>query len=106
MKKIEIFKVEGDKVTRMRRHCPKCGSGVFLGEHNNRFSCGSCGYTEFKSSYTKEKNFKKDENVIEKKVETVAEPVEQVKKTEEPSESVKEEKPEELLPVEKKDKKE
>ena len=49
MKKIEIFKIEGDKITRMRRHCPKCGTGVFLAEHQNRFSCGHCGYTEFKS---------------------------------------------------------
>lgn len=49
MKKIEIFKVEGDKIIRVRRHCPKCGSGVFLAEHKNRYSCGLCGYTEFKS---------------------------------------------------------
>ena len=49
MKKIEIFKVEGDKITRMRKHCPKCGTGVFLAEHKNRLSCGNCGYTEFKS---------------------------------------------------------
>jgi small subunit ribosomal protein S27Ae len=48
MKGREIFKVEGDKITRLRRHCPKCGEGVFLGEHKNRVSCGKCGYTEFK----------------------------------------------------------
>jgi len=50
MKKIEIFKLEGNNITRMRKHCPKCGAGVFLAEHKNRLSCGSCGYTEFKSS--------------------------------------------------------
>lgn len=55
MKKIEIFNVEGDKVSRKRRHCPKCGPGVFLADHKNRFSCGRCGYTEFKSSSKKEK---------------------------------------------------
>ncbi|MDD1745947.1 MAG: 30S ribosomal protein S27ae, partial [Candidatus Methanoperedens sp.] len=27
---------------------PRCGPGVFLGEHKNRLSCGKCGYTEFK----------------------------------------------------------
>jgi small subunit ribosomal protein S27Ae len=54
MKKIEIFKVEGDKVTRVKRHCPKCGPGVFLAEHNNRVSCGKCGYTEFKTGGKKE----------------------------------------------------
>ncbi len=50
MKKREIFQIEGDKITRKRRSCPKCGDGVFLGEHNNRVSCGKCGYTEFKTN--------------------------------------------------------
>ncbi len=54
MMKREIFKVEGEKITRLRRHCPKCGSGVFLGEHKDRFSCGTCGYTEYKSGATKQ----------------------------------------------------
>ena len=49
MKKREIFKVEGNKITRLRRSCPKCGGGVFLAEHKDRLSCGACGYTEFKS---------------------------------------------------------
>ena len=48
MKKREFFKIEGDKINRIRKHCPKCGPGVFLAEHKNRFSCGKCGYTEFK----------------------------------------------------------
>ena len=50
MKGREVFKVENGKITRLRRHCPKCGDGVFLAEHKNRISCGKCGYTEFKSS--------------------------------------------------------
>lgn len=53
MKGREVFKVEGGKITRLRRHCPKCGDGVFLAEHKNRISCGKCGYTEFKSSERK-----------------------------------------------------
>ncbi len=28
--------------------CPKCGPGVFMASHNNRHSCGKCGFTEFK----------------------------------------------------------
>ena len=48
MKKREVFKVEGDKIVRLRRNCPKCGDGVFLAEHKDRLSCGKCGYTEFK----------------------------------------------------------
>lgn len=30
------------------KSCPKCGAGVFMAEHKNRFHCGKCGYTEFK----------------------------------------------------------
>ena len=54
MKKYQFFKVEGDKINRIRRHCPKCGPSVFIAEHKDRFSCGKCGYTEFKSSVKKE----------------------------------------------------
>lgn len=48
MKKYEFFKVDGNKINRVRRHCMKCGPAVFLGEHKDRFSCGKCGYTEYK----------------------------------------------------------
>ena len=53
MKKREIFKIEGDKISRLRRHCPKCGDGIFLAEHKDRLSCGNCGYTEFKGGMKK-----------------------------------------------------
>lgn len=46
--KKDFFKVEGGKLTRTRKHCPKCGPGVFMAEHDNRVACGRCGYTEFK----------------------------------------------------------
>lgn len=34
-----------------RKTCPKCGKGVYLGEHKNpqRLVCGKCSYTEFAS---------------------------------------------------------
>ena len=54
MKKIEIYKVEGDKISRQRRICPKCGDGVYLADHKDRQSCGKCGYTEFKSGGKKQ----------------------------------------------------
>ncbi|MEM4272487.1 MAG: hypothetical protein QXH30_02765 [Candidatus Bilamarchaeaceae archaeon] len=31
-----------------KRHCPKCGPGVSLAAHKNRYSCGKCGYYEKK----------------------------------------------------------
>ena len=39
------YKVEDGKLVRAE-HCPNCGPGVFLAVHNNRKSCGRCGYTE------------------------------------------------------------
>ena len=50
MKGREIFKAEDNRIVRQRRHCPKCGDGVFLAQHKDRASCGKCGYTEFKGS--------------------------------------------------------
>jgi small subunit ribosomal protein S27Ae len=44
-----LYKVEGGKLVRARRSCPKCGPGVFLAEHKDRAACGNCGYTEFKA---------------------------------------------------------
>ncbi len=47
-KKWEKYKVENGKITEKKRYCPKCGPGVFLAEHKDRWHCGKCGYTEFK----------------------------------------------------------
>lgn len=47
-KKGEHYNIEGERLTRLRRFCPKCGPGVFMAEHKDRYSCGKCGYTEFK----------------------------------------------------------
>jgi ubiquitin-small subunit ribosomal protein S27Ae len=35
------------KLERKKKYCPKCGPGVFLANHEDRVSCGRCGYTEF-----------------------------------------------------------
>ena len=48
--KYKYYKVEGDKVERVRKVCPKCGPGVFMAEHLNRYACGKCGYTEWKKN--------------------------------------------------------
>jgi len=47
-RKSKLYKVEGGSIKRLRRFCSRCGEGVFLAEHENRYSCGKCGYTEFK----------------------------------------------------------
>jgi len=46
--KSSLYRVEGDRVERLKKQCPRCGEGVFMAEHKDRFSCGKCGYTEFK----------------------------------------------------------
>ena len=40
------YKVEGGKVSKTGKGCPRCGSGVFMGQHKNRNVCGKCGYSE------------------------------------------------------------
>jgi len=41
------YKVDGDKVTRTRKTCSRCGKGYYMSEHKNRKTCGKCGLTEF-----------------------------------------------------------
>lgn len=42
----KLYKVEGDKVVRTKKTCPKCGDGYFLAEHKDRLTCGNCDYME------------------------------------------------------------
>jgi ubiquitin-small subunit ribosomal protein S27Ae len=46
-KKYTKYKIEGDKITRTSRFCPRCGPGVFLTASKGRIYCGKCQYTEF-----------------------------------------------------------
>ncbi len=46
--KSKHYKIEGDSVIRLNRACVKCGAGVFMASHKDRWTCGSCGYTEMK----------------------------------------------------------
>ncbi|MDD1725195.1 MAG: 30S ribosomal protein S27ae [Methanospirillum sp.] len=48
VKRSSYFKLEGKSAVPQRRYCPRCGPGVFMGEHKDRVTCGKCGYTEFK----------------------------------------------------------
>jgi len=43
-----FYDISGDKLTRKKRDCPRCGNGVFMAEHKDRNTCGKCGFTEFK----------------------------------------------------------
>jgi small subunit ribosomal protein S27Ae len=53
-KKYKQYKVEGTKVTRLSKFCPRCGPGVFLMNSTGRVYCGKCHYTEFEGKKTEE----------------------------------------------------
>ncbi|MBT4334397.1 30S ribosomal protein S27ae [archaeon] len=46
-KKYEKYTIAGDKIER-EKTCPKCGPGIFLANHKDRYHCGKCHYVEFK----------------------------------------------------------
>lgn len=46
--KWKLYDASGEKMKRKNTPCPKCGEGVFMAEHKNRYSCGKCGYTAWK----------------------------------------------------------
>ena len=48
--RVGLYDASGETLRRTHLMCPKCGAGTFLAEHNNRRSCGRCGYSESKSA--------------------------------------------------------
>ncbi len=43
-----LYKVEGEKVVRLRPICERCGPGYFMADHGKRYTCGHCGFTKYK----------------------------------------------------------
>jgi ubiquitin-small subunit ribosomal protein S27Ae len=43
-----MYKVEGDKISRARPTCERCGPGYFMADHHDRYTCGHCGFTRYK----------------------------------------------------------
>ena len=48
--RLGLYETSGDALRRTHLNCPKCGPGTFLAEHDDRRSCGRCGYSESKSA--------------------------------------------------------
>ena len=44
----KFYRVEEGRLVRLRRFCPRCGRGVFMADHGDRWACGKCGYMETK----------------------------------------------------------
>jgi small subunit ribosomal protein S27Ae len=49
----KFYKIDKDSVSKIKRECPRCGKGIFMAEHSDRFTCGKCGYTDFKKDQSK-----------------------------------------------------
>ncbi len=43
----KLYAVQGNKLSRTKTECPKCGTGYFMAVHYNRRTCGKCYYTQF-----------------------------------------------------------
>lgn len=43
-----MYKAEGDKVSRTHPTCERCGTGYFMADHQDRYTCGHCGFTRYK----------------------------------------------------------
>ena len=43
-----LYKIEGEKVIRLRPTCERCGPGYFMAKHQDRYTCGHCGFTRYK----------------------------------------------------------
>lgn len=43
-----LYKIDSDKITRLRPVCERCGPGYFMADHGNRYTCGHCGFTKYK----------------------------------------------------------
>lgn len=73
LKQHKYYKTESGSVTRIKKSCPRCGTGTWLAEHKGRLYCGRCAYTEFlrkpEAAPEKPKEVKKPEARPEKKPE-------------------------------------
>lgn len=45
-----VYETSGSSIKRKNKSCPKCGTGVFMAAHPNRWTCGKCGYMEKKAN--------------------------------------------------------
>lgn len=45
--KYKKYTIEGDKIIKKARSCPRCGPGIFLSVGKGRAYCGRCHFTEF-----------------------------------------------------------
>ena len=72
---LKCYKVDGEKVVRLRRMCEVCPPGTFLAEHEDRLYCGRCrsAYTKLVDKQQKKQPKKKQPKAEKPKVEETKE---------------------------------
>ena len=43
----KYYKIDNEKMSKLRKICSRCGKGVFMSEHKDLRTGGKCGLTEF-----------------------------------------------------------
>jgi small subunit ribosomal protein S27Ae len=43
------YRIEEGKIKRVLPVCERCGPGYFMADHGNRYTCGHCGFTRYKT---------------------------------------------------------
>ena len=66
---LNYFKVDGDKITRLKMECEKCPASTYMAEHADRHHCGKCGFMLYKL----DKNGNRLPPPVQKKVAKVVE---------------------------------
>jgi len=44
------YKIDEKSLNRLRPFCERCGPGYFMADHGNRYTCGNCGFTRYKTN--------------------------------------------------------
>ncbi len=44
----KVYEISGNSIKKKNKTCPKCGPGVFMAGHKDRWTCGKCKYSERK----------------------------------------------------------
>jgi len=47
------YKLEKNGAVRVLPTCDRCGAGYFMADHGDRYACGHCGFTRFKTEGVK-----------------------------------------------------
>ena len=65
---LQYYKVDEDKIVRLRRMCDVCPPGTFLADHEDRLYCGRCrsAYTKLLDKSKQQKQQKKKQPKAEK----------------------------------------